>query len=164
MNPAQRQTLKGNPGSSSIGVKGQTRSKQFWLLSGKRTIKAISVGPDGRESNCVTKVFQVEARRTEPNLTEASDPFMVKVNCADSILNKKLNPSKKNFQSRDIPDFHQKSILLDFDDSVSVRPKCFYCKAEYAESVELKQSRFCSQCSKPIPHSRQAEPDQVYQG
>ena len=41
------------------------------------------------------------------------------------------------------------------------KPKCHYCGCEYAITGSC---RFCTQCSKPIPHYQECEPDQVYQG
>ena len=150
MNPAQRQTLF-------------YKSKPFWLMNGKRTIKAISVAPDGRESACVTKVFQIQKQNPELDPNSQSQFDELAVDCADTLLNMKLSPPKKKTFA-DVT-YSQKSILVDFDDSPPSNslPKCHYCGCEYAAQSDSVH-RFCTQCSKPIPHSKNGEPDQVYQG
>ena len=173
MNPKQRNTL--------------LYKSPFWLMSGKRTIKAIALSPDGRESNVVSRVFDISP--PPPGVILEDE---LEADCGDVLLTNKLNPPKpKKFEEIK---YSQKSIILDLDDPQPIRSRCHYCNCEFAptEANTLRNMlfnlafstwvyscihsiftslsdiksliRFCTQCSKPIPHYSECEPNEVYQG
>ena len=176
MNPKQRNTL--------------LYKSPFWLMNGKRTIKAIALSPDGRESNVVSRVFDILP--PPPGVILEDE---LEADCGDVLLTNKLNPPKpKKFEEIK---YSQKSIILDLDEPQPIRSRCHYCNCEFAPTEanthrnmllyssllhlfsflfifrlnnlatlpEIKSLvRFCTQCSKPIPHYSECEPDEVYQG
>ena len=82
--PAQRQTLH---------YRGR-----FWMMGGKRTIKAIALAPDGRESAVITRVFNLE-RNDEPNENRLEE---LQANCADTLMLMQTNPPRRKDKFQEI--------------------------------------------------------------
>jgi hypothetical protein len=55
--------------------------KPFWMVQGKRTIKAMSLGVDGRESNVVSRVYTISENPDEKDDIN----YRKEYKCADSI-------------------------------------------------------------------------------
>ena len=130
----------------------------FWMLPGKRTIKAMSVREDGRESNVVTRVFLI-------NDEEEDCIIDSQYKCADTLVQNQLNVNKKNLSSIEFSsqrwDDGVQSIFYE-EEIVTKVDLCHYCDCEYALGPDV--ARFCSQCSKPVPKYSECEPGKVYNG
>ena len=138
---------KSNPGQrNTLLYKGR-----FWLMGGKRTVKAVCLAPDGRESNVITRVFNIDQAEPDENRL-----LELNADCADTLMVMQTNPPKKKKV------FHEVTLIEHFDEpKTPPKPRCHYCNCEYAITGAC---RFCTQCSKPIPHYSECEPEQVYQG
>ena len=130
----------------------------FWMLPGKRTIKAMSVGEDGRESNVVTRVFVVN---DEIPTGEISTEYK----CADRLVQKQLDVTNKQVSSIAFSSQRWDDGVVSqpfFEEEPPKQDLCHYCGCEYALGPDM--ARFCSQCVKPIPKYSECEPGKVYTG
>ena len=135
-------------------------SKPFWLLPGRRTIKAMAVAEDGRESNVVTRVFTVKE-------VEDGQPMGDEQKCGDTLVKKQLEPRKNRGPasisfSTERWDAQLNTQSIFYEEEIAEAEKCHYCGCEFALGSEM--ARFCSQCSKPIPRYSECEPEKVYSG
>ena len=88
-------------------------------------IKAIALSPDGRESNVVSRVFDILP--PPPGVILEDE---LEADCGDVLLTNKLNPPKpKKFEEIK---YSQKSIILDLDEPQPIRSRCHYCNCEFA--------------------------------
>ena len=119
----------------------------------------MSVSEDGRESNVVTKIFNIVS--TEESHEIADDSYKN----ADYLVQKQLKPPKRSLRSIEFSSQKWETGLatdIFFEDEIAQPVTCHYCGCEYALGNEV--ARFCSQCAKPIPRYSECEPEKVFTG
>ena len=88
-------------------------------------LKAIALSPDGRESNVVSRVFNILPPPAGVILEDE-----LEADCGDVLLTNKMNPPKpKKFEEIK---YSQKSIILDLEEPQQIRSRCHYCNCEFA--------------------------------
>ena len=104
------------------------------LSPGKRTIKVMAVSEDGRESNVVTKIFNILPPDSE-------DFFEDSFKNADYLLQKQTQPPKRSLQSIEFSSQKWDTGLdteIFYEEEISKPITCHYCGCEYALGQGLK--------------------------
>ena len=98
------------------------------LSPGKRTIKVMAVSEDGRESNVVTKIFNILPCDSEESFDDSYKN-------ADYLLQKQTQPPKRSLQSIEFSSQKWDTGLdteIFYEEEISKPITCHYCGCEYA--------------------------------
>lgn len=151
-------------------------TEPFMLRSGKRTVKALAQIRDGRESNVVTKVFNVKfavptiPSDSDSDIGDNEQNFQLEMARENKHMSKRITTSVINGSPMKLQEAWNTSPRLQHPDgnnsqhSYSMKerrrssnfspPKyqecvrCVYCDAPRPKNV---LSRFCGKCGKPVP-------------
>jgi len=142
----------------------------FMLRAGKRYIKAMAVTRDGRESNVVTKVFNVEYQKSEGESSSSDSDN--EINFQRELLNETKLSSKimtsnilngqkpeKGLRENLVRSIHPTNDTIreqSFDLTQSLKgldPKPEMVRCVHCDKLRLKNKvcRFCPECGKPVP-------------